>query len=141
MGSIGLLSARLTVSEILENIDKTVLSACYFDPSYTSNITNTEGFLMAMKRDKCITQEQLKTVLGAALSALAESDITIKEMDVEIHPDHVNEEAAKAADVAAPEYPDGDPSSWNDAQRTQAWNAYVADNPEDNDNADDTDAE
>jgi hypothetical protein len=76
----------------------------------------------------------MKSLLGAAMTALAESDVTIKETEVSIHPD----QAVQVAEVAGPEYPEGDPSTWSDEQRTQAWAAYVADNPEDADETDDS---
>lgn len=82
---------------------------------------------MEQSSGKCITRDQLKTVVAAAMSALAEEDIVIKdkETDVEVHPH-------EAAQASSTQWPDADPRDWTDEQRDQALAAYMAENPEDN---------
>lgn len=78
------------------------------------------------------------------MAALVESDITFREQEVTVHPDHAVEAAATAetaaqatpADPEALDYPMGDPAKWTQDQRDQAWSAYLADNPEDADDED-----
>lgn len=98
---------------------------------------------MKAKSERCITREQFQTVLGAAMAALAESDIMVRETEVTVHPDHAVEAAEAAAQPtvteqvpASLEYPEGDPAKWTPEQREQAWSTYLSENPEDADDAD-----
>lgn len=120
--------------------EKNLLYAYIREVSYTCLITSGEAFSLAMKKENCITKEQFQTVLGAAMAALVESDITFKEQEVTVHPDHAVEatETVVQETLVEPEdldYPVGDPAKWTPQQREQAWSAYLADNPEDADDA------